>query len=318
MKHSPALVAAGCGLLLAGLGLVPVRHRVTVEAHPGNPVTRVRVESRSLLAIQRPGWGLALTGAPSWSDGEAGFYLLGVDRPQQLQVRAWPGFRQSLTLARTTGMTPAGLREEGDREAFRTWFVALLEQQLEGPSPAWEPAQRDCAGLLRFAFREALAPHTQAWRERVAFTTGAPGQDPSPTFARGWRAGFPTPEGPQPFARGLFLRRLACVPAGRDLQLARPGDLIFFARGGAHAQPDHAMAFVRPDVDGAPMLLYHTGPEGSGTTQKPGEVRRVRLDDLLHHPDPDFRPLPENPAFLGLYSWQLLADDSPDAFKLRF
>jgi hypothetical protein len=108
------------------------------------------------------------------------------------------------------------------------------------------------------------------------------------------------------------------VPAGRDLQLARPGDLIFFARGGAHAQPDHAMAFVRPDVDGAPMLLYHTGPEGSGATRKPGEVRRVRLDDLLHHPDPDFRPLPENPAFLGLYSWQLLADDSPDAFKLRF
>jgi len=164
MKPAPALVAAGCGLVLAGLGLVPVRHCVTVEAHPGNPVTRIRVESRSLLAIQRPGWGLALTGAPSWSDGEAGFYLLGVDRPQPLQVRAWPGFRQDLTLARTTGMTPAGLREEGDREAFRTWFVALLEQQLEGPSPAWEPAQRDCAGLLRFAFREALATHTQAWQ----------------------------------------------------------------------------------------------------------------------------------------------------------
>lgn len=317
MKLGFALAAAGC-VVLAALGLVPVRHRVTIEAHPGNPVTRVRVESRSLLNAVRPGWGLSLTGAPSWSDGASGFYLLGLDQPQQLQVRAWPRFRQDLTLARSTGMNAAELREEGDREAFRTWFVALLEQQLEGPSPAWEPAQRDCAGLLRFAFREALAPHTQAWRERVAFTTGAPGQDPSPGFAQGWRAGFPTPEGPQPFARGLYLRRLACDPVGRDLQLARPGDLVFFARGGAHAQPDHAMAFVRPDVDGMPMLLYHTGPEGSGSLRQPGELRRVRLDDLLHHPDPDFRPLPENPAFLGLYRWRLLAGGAPDAFNPRF
>ncbi len=317
MRRGFALAAAGGGVVLAALGLVPVRHRVTVEAHPRNPVTRVRVESRSLLNAVRPSWGLSITGVPSWSDGASGFFLWAADHPQHLQVQAWPGFRQDLTLARTTGMNAAELREEGDRYAFRTWFVALLEQQLEGPSPAWEPAQRDCAGLLRFAFREALAPHTPAWRERVAFTTGAPGQDPSPAFAKEWRAGFPTPDGPQPFARGLYLRRLACDPAGRDLQLARPGDLIFFARGGAHAQPEHAMAFVRSDVDGAPMLIYHTGPEGSGTTQKPGEVRRVRLDDLLHHPDPDFRPLPENPAFLGLYRLQPLAGGAPVAFNPR-
>jgi uncharacterized protein YfaT (DUF1175 family) len=204
------------------------------------------------------------------------------------------------------------LNEEGDREAFRTWFVALLEQQLEAPSPAWEPAQRDCAGLLRFAFREALVTHSAAWRERVAFTEGPPGQDPSPVFAREWRGGFPTPEGPQTFVKGVCLRRLSCVCLGRDLQLARPGDLIFFARGGARSQPDHAMAFVRPDMDGTPMLLYHTGPEGSGATRQPGEIRRVRLDDLLHHPEPDFRPLSENPAFLGLYRWRLLAGNAFD------
>jgi uncharacterized protein YfaT (DUF1175 family) len=155
-----------------------------------------------------------------------------------------------------------------------------------------------------------------AWRERVTFAGGSPGHDPSPAFARDWRAGFPTPEGLQPFAKGAFLRRLACVPLGRDLQVARPGDVIFFARGGARSQPDHAMAFVRPDMDGTPMLLYHTGPEGSGEHQQgghqPGEIRRVRLDDLLHHPDSDFRPLPENPAFLGLYRWHPLAGEPSD------
>jgi uncharacterized protein YfaT (DUF1175 family) len=186
--------------------------------------------------------------------------------------------------------------------------VAILEQQLDGPSPAWEPAQRDCAGLLRFAFREAWGPHTEAWRNRVAFASPSVASDPSQSLAGPWRQAFPTPEGWRPFAKGAFLRRMACVPLGRELSEARPGDLLFFARGGAHAQPDHAMAFVRPDTDGQPVLLYHTGPEGSGATRAEGEVRRVRLDELMHHPDAEFRPLPENPAFLGVFRWKVLAE----------
>jgi uncharacterized protein YfaT (DUF1175 family) len=313
MKPTRLLVTAAVVAAVAFVALAPVRHRVSLEADPANLVSHVRLESRSLIGLRRSGWGAGLAGAPAWR-GASGFFLV-ADRPQVVTVTAWPGFRQSLSIAPTSS-TVLALQEEGDREAFRAWFVALLEQQLEGPSPAWEPAQRDCAGLLRFAFREALGPHSVAWRERVAFTEGVPGQDPSPVFARDWRGGFPTPEGQRPFAKGAYLRRLACVPLGRDLQLARPGDLIFFARGGARFQPDHAMAFVRPDVDGAPMLLYHTGPEGSGASRQ-GEIRRVRLDDLLHHPDPDFRPLPENPAFLGLYRWRLLAGEASDASHPR-
>jgi uncharacterized protein YfaT (DUF1175 family) len=316
MKPARLLVTAAVLAALACAALAPVRHRVAVEADAANPVRHVRVESRSLLGLRRAGWGVALAGTPSWG-GVAGDFYCTADRPVEVTVTAWPRFRQALSIAGSPTPMRANLGEEGDREAFRTWFVALLEQQLEGPSPAWEPAQRDCAGLLRFAFREALAVHSSTWRERTAYTDGPPGRDPSPGFAQHWRAGFPTPEGPQPFAKGAFLRRLSCVALGRDLQLARPGDLLFFARGGAHAQPDHAMAFVRPDMDGAPMLLYHTGPEGSGSRQQPGELRRVRLDELLHHPEPDFRPLSENPAFLGLYRWQLLTEAATEPSSPR-
>ncbi len=316
MKSARFLAAAAVAAVLACAALVPLRHRVVVEADAANPVLHVRVESRSLLGLRRAGWGVALAGPPSWG-GVGGDFYVTADHPVEATITAWPRFRQALSIAGSPTRMKANLGEEGDREAFRTWFVALLEQQLEGPSPAWEPAQRDCAGLLRFAFQEALAVHTLAWRQRTAYTDGLPGRDPSASFALGWRRGFPTPAGPQPFAKGAYLRRLACVALGRDLQLARPGDLLFFARGGAHAQPDHAMAFVRPDVDGAPMLLYHTGPEGSGASHLPGELRRVRLDDLLHHPEPDFRPLPENPAFLGLYRWQLLADGTAEPSSPR-
>jgi len=307
MRAAPLLTAGGAGLLAAFGLLVPLRHRAWVERSEGNPVQRVVLESRSLLGLRRPAWGASVQGVETWGSAREGFFLApGWDA--RVTLRAWPGFRQGLSISATRGGDASALLEQGDREAFRQWFVAILERQIEGPSPAWEPAQRDCAGLLRFAFHEAWGPHTEAWRDRVGFAGSAVSGDPSPSLAGPWRFAFPTEEGWRPFAKGTLLRRLSCVPLGREVLEAHPGDLLFFARGGAHGQPDHAMAFVRPDQDGQPMLLYHTGPEGSGATRSEGEVRRVRLDDLMHHPDPEFRPTPENPAFLGVYRWKVLSD----------
>lgn len=290
----------------SALAFVPVRHQASLESAPGNPVQRIRLASRSTLGLPRPAWGARLTGLPSWGNSRQGFFLAPV-QSGEIQLEAWPAYRQKLSIAAIPATGAPQLRSVGEAEAFRTWFVAILEQQLDGPSPAWDPAQRDCAGLLRFAFREAWGPHSEAWRNRLAFQGPSVARDPDPALGGPWRRAFPTPEGWAPFARGLYLRTLACLPLGRDPGLARPGDLVFFARGGAHLQPDHAMAFVRPDADGQPMLLYHTGPEGLG---QPGEVRRVRLDELDHHPDPAFRPHPENPAFLGVYRWKVLADST--------
>lgn len=303
MKRVLPWLAGGLGLLGA-LVLVPVRHRALLERSDGNPLQRISLESRSLLGLRRDAWGASVSGG-AWGRAGEGFYLAPA-QTMDVTVRAWPGFRQAFQLEPIAAQEAANLPSQGDREAFRTWFVAILEQQLEGPSPAWEPPQRDCAGLLRFAFREAWGPHTESWRDRTGFPASSVASDPSARFAGPWRSAFPTPEGWKPFAKGAFLRTLACEFIGRDLTEAQPGDLIFFARGGANPEPDHAMAFVRPDPDGQPVVLYHTGSEGSGATRKEGEVRRVRLDDLLHHPDAQFRPQPENPAFVGLYRWKVL------------
>lgn len=307
MKPLFPAMAGTLALLAATAALAPVRHRVWVERSEENPVQHIVLESRSLLGWRRPAWGARVDGKSTWGESRTGFFVAPATA-DSVVVQAWPGFRQSLTLSPIVAAPAASLLGQGDREAFRTWFVSILEQQLNGPSAAWEPAQRDCAGLLRFAFREAWGPHTEAWRDRVGFPSSAVATDPSATLAGPWRQAFPTPTGWQPFAKGAFLRSYACVLVSRDPLEAKPGDLLFFARGGASAQPDHAMAFVRPDSDGQPVLLYHTGPEGSGLTQKDGEVRRVRLDDLLHHPEPEFRPQPENPAFAGVYRWKVLCN----------
>ena len=308
----PTILGGGLAFLVLAIAaaLVPVRHGCRIERSDGNPIQRVVLESRSLLGLHCTAWNARVEGTEigsgvAWGGAREGFFLSPI-QPVSIVLKAWPGFSQTMALSPIEAQASTTLLGQGDREAFRTWFVAILEQQLDGVSPAWEPAQRDCSGLLRFAFREAWGPHTESWRDRTGFPPSPVAFDPSPALAGPWKHGFPTPEGWKPFAKGAFLRTYACVPVGRDLSEASPGDLIFFARGGAHPEPDHAMAFVRPDSDGQPILLYHTGPEGSGLTRKDGEIRRVRLDELMHHPDPDFRPLPENPAFLGLYRWKVL------------
>ena len=47
----------------------------------------------------------------------------------------------------------------------------------------------------------------------------------------------------------------------------------------------------------ADWVVYHTGPSDGG----PGEVRKVRLADLLRHPAPRWRPVPSNPQFVGVF-----------------
>lgn len=297
------------GLALAGLLLafLPVRLTARVEAAEGNPVQRVVVEARDLVGLRVRPWRVRLAGETAWGDPTSGFFLA-PKAPVTVTLTAWPAFSRSLALTPSGPALGAAGIDQGDREAFRRWFVALLEDQLERLSPAWEPGQRDCAGLLRFAFHEAWGPHTPAWKERLSYTGTFVAKDPSVQLAGPWRGAFPTPEGWRPFAKGAFLRDLACVPLSREPLEGQPGDLLFFSRPGARLTPDHAMAFGRPDPDGTPVLIYHTGAEGSGTSRDAGNMRRVRLTDLLQHPDPSFRPQPENPAFLGLYRWKVLAE----------
>jgi len=61
----------------------------------------------------------------------------------------------------------AELRTFNDRETFRRWFTWVAEMQFYKLSDQWNPEQRDCAGLVRFAWREALRPHDRPWFQRM-------------------------------------------------------------------------------------------------------------------------------------------------------
>ena len=199
------------------------------------------------------------------------------------------------------------LADESDRAAFRAWFVLLTDAQFEHP----DPEIIDCAGLIRFAFREALRAHTPAWSRRVRLPANLPRFPDVRSAPEAGPGGWPlfrVADSPEPaygeFADAQTLIRLNTRALGRRTDALRPGDLLYFHQPGQH-EPDHLMVFVgRSPFDPGPddWLVYHTGPADDG----PGEVRKVRLADLSRHPAPRWRPLEANPQFIGIFRLAVL------------
>jgi hypothetical protein len=211
-----------------------------------------------------------------------------------------------LLLTQTAGTAQVRLADESDRAAFRSWFALLAEAQFEERAPD----VTDCAALVRFAFREALRAHTAEWlkRVRLPFIPTFPDvrSAPAPT-PDGWPL-FRVTDGPSPryaeFADARTLVSLNARPLGRQTSALQAGDLLYFKQP-TQSQPDHLMVFVGRsffDEDAQDWIVYHTGPVDDG----PGEVRKVRLPDLLRHPAPRWRPTASNPLFVGVFRLSVL------------
>jgi uncharacterized protein YfaT (DUF1175 family) len=207
-----------------------------------------------------------------------------------------------------------------DRQAFRSWFTSIAELQADRSKLPGEID--DCAALLRFAYREALHAHDESWLGSHPTDTPLPSirqyvYPQTPLGANLFRV-RPGPFLPEDLGNGSFaqfadartLMQRNTHLVGRDFRLARPGDLIFYRQldqnspydvpgTTPHHSPFHSMIFC-----GETGVVYHTGPIHQGK----GEMRRLLLSDLLHHPDARWRPLPENENFLGVYRWNILRE----------
>jgi uncharacterized protein len=223
--------------------------------------------------------------------------------------------------------TPDFLRLDSpeDRDAFRRWFAVIAEYQALRPDKELPPEINDCAALIRYAYRNALHGHDEAWFQetqlrppealpsvgkygyprtrlgaalfRVKPGVYAPGDERNGAFAE--------------FADAKTLKGLNTFFVSRDIRRARSGDLLFYFQL-EQGSPFHSMIFIgrsqwpvegeSPPVDD--IVVYHTGPAG----KKPGEMRRVRVEELLHHPSPRWRPVEGNSNFLGVYRWNILKE----------
>lgn len=214
----------------------------------------------------------------------------------------------------------AELRTFEDRESFRRWFTAIAETQFYQLSDQWKREQRDCAGLVRFAMREALRRHDRAWfqkmgpaYESVARDVKGFDLDSNQLGEKIFRADFGSfHEGDvrdgkfSEFADARTLKNFNTVFISRDRREAQPGDLLFFYQPWVQKFPYHLMVFLgTPRVTPSgerDWVVYHTG----STATDDGAVKKVQLSVLDHHPDPRWRPVENNRNFLGFYRFKIL------------
>jgi uncharacterized protein YfaT (DUF1175 family) len=200
-----------------------------------------------------------------------------------------------------------------DRAAFSDWFAAVAESQFYGLSNDWNLKDRDCAGLLRYAFVQALEKKDRAWWAKFTYI-------PRPRYPEVRAYGYPMPilsrsvfrQAPGAFqpddvVQGRFVGRVGAkylanfssVFVTRDWRQARRGDIVYFLRPGLASY--HSMVYLGQNAQGEGMVVYHTG----GSVADGGEVRLLSLTTLMKHPDSAFHPTVGNPSFLGFYRWKI-------------
>jgi len=165
---------------------------------------------------------------------------------------------------------------------LRRELAQLAVAQVRKMDPAWHPDQRDCAGLIRFAYRGA---YKRFHPERLA--------QPLWLDVHGR---------PTDFADAETLLTRSFVPLGRaeaTLETLRTGDVLAFRQEQEAGPLFHLMLVVRPeDKAHAPArVVYHPGEKGAA-------VRTGVLHRLATEAPVEWRPVPHNTAFLGFFRFK--------------
>jgi uncharacterized protein YfaT (DUF1175 family) len=291
----------------------------TITRQSGRSLAPNEIESASpeLHFAPHPGNSLAVLARAPVLPGPAQLHFTWRDHRYTLNVRYLPDDSDS----HHDGLPDAlHLHSPEDRAAFRAWFVAVAEQEAALPDDKLPAEIDDCAALLRFAYREALVQHNDRWL--------AAQPDPNRFSSLVSIAQYHYPQTPlglnlfrvtpgsytaadlddsrpaggafAQFADAHALLTLNTYLVSRNVHAALPGDLLFFRQLEQNSQY-HSMVIAGANED---WVIYHTGPIG----KQKGEIRRASIEDLLHHPDARWRPVPDNTNFLGVYRWNLLHD----------
>lgn len=192
-----------------------------------------------------------------------------------------------------------------DEKALRESVTRLALLQAKKASRRWEEKQRDCSGLVRFAYKEALETRSVKQKEKLGIPSALdlpPLSDLSrslfPQYPSIWQTGIGSDGRARygAFADAETLIGFNFRKKSRELGSASSGDLLVFQKPLDHDQPYHLMIFVedRPE----PLVVYHNGARG-----QEAQVRVVQTGELLRSPDPVWLPVTDNPHFLGVYEW---------------
>ncbi|MGE6757065.1 DUF1175 family protein [Corallococcus interemptor] len=199
-----------------------------------------------------------------------------------LLLNAAPASSGNAPAREAAALAPEPVAAETRARLLRREVAQVALAQVKAPDSAWQPAQRDCAGLIRYAYRTA---YRRVASERLA----------SPLWrdARG---------NPSDFADAETLISRSFTPLGRGAdarEQLRTGDVVAFRQEHDAGPVFHLMLVVRPeDRAHAPArVVYHPGEAGA-------RVRTGILDSLATEAPLEWRPVPANAAFLGFFRFK--------------
>lgn len=168
-----------------------------------------------------------------------------------------------------------------DDALLRQLIAETAAQQVKSIDPSWQEAQRDCAGLVRFAYKSA-------------FTRLRPAQTRAPLF-------LDHQGRPADFADAEALITRSFVPLGRGDEARRAlknGDVLAFrSERGEGEVVWHLMLALVPAPGTEARVIYHPGEAGA-------RVRTGALSALEREAPREWRPLPDNPEFLGFFRYR--------------
>ncbi len=237
-----------------------------------------------------------------------------------------PGYGTNLVLDKDKDGFPdkAELLDYFDRSNFRLWFTYIALSQYYYSSPLWNKNERDCAGLIRFSYKEALKKHDNKWFEDMPYLSNIGVPDISSfnypdipilkTYLFRIAPGSFEPDELNsiknffsPYADTYNLIKYNMIKVGREDRVAKKGDILVFYNPYDSDMPFHTMIFIGRDIFRDPYgpddwLIYHTGPR----KKDKGVIKKIRRELLRHHKNPKWRPIPENPFFLGYFRFKIL------------
>jgi uncharacterized protein len=235
------------------------------------------------------------------STGKEGYVVIKTRKGIERVLKFWPiktdldedGFPDVLEL-----------HDSRSQMLFRQRLLLIAELQLKSISPAWQDLQRDCAGLIRFSYIQALQKPTAEWLKSTGFKAlkGRSALEyPWELYEKLQMWPFKISKGRyrdknqfSNFADAEHLMKYHTVFMEKNIENALPGDLVFFFNPQKEEMPYHAMLVTKtaPELE----LIYHTGGNEG--------LKKVKISYLQH--SPDFYPHKSNIYYMGVYRFKII------------
>lgn len=187
------------------------------------------------------------------------------------------GLTVLLNLNSNYALASSAVRKDDLKAHAQHRLMQVALAQSEKMSPSWDPGQRDCAGFVRYLYRQTFETEGSLWKNRG-----------------GEKVDFVT-------ASELIAYNFQKVSGVFDPVANETGDLLVFRRPDRKPEDEwHIMILLKPPQYAKPewLVIYH-----NGARPPDGAVRVVSLTELNSTLHSEWRPTLQNASFLGVYRW---------------